>query len=257
MYNYIKSEWYRITHSSTIYIFTATLAGLALMINFILYFMSKYKDGFRYGTTAFSLSMLSNMTILLYMGLILVSLIFAGEKKNGILKNPIAFGISREKIFLGKCLVSTGISICSLVVILVVYIGSAVLLLESGVEPNAAFIILRGVACTLVMAVAFEVFTIALCSFFEKESLTFVVWYLVVVIIPQICRIIGLDSELFRRIAAWMPYNYFRSEVIANMSGWSCLWETPEGVAKCLISGVIGLIVFLLLGLKICKKQEV
>lgn len=258
MYNYVKSEWYRITHSAMMYVFTGILAGLTLLLNIILYLLNKQDDGFPYGTTAFSLSNLtSNMSFIFWVGAIVVCLIFAGEKKNGILKNAIAGGISRKEIFVGKCIVSTAISVCSMIVILVVYLGSAVLLLEPGIEPNAVSITLKGIACTLIMAVASEVLAIAFSSIFEKDIVVFIICYLIMALLPQICRIIGLKSDLFSRIAAWMPYNYLSDEVVVNVSGWSCLWETSEGVAKCLISGVIGLIVFLLLGLGICKKQEV
>lgn len=261
MYNYMKSEWYRITHSATMYVFTGIMVGLAFLLNIICYIMNKYEAGFPYGTTAFSLSNLTaNMSFLFLMGAIVVSLIFVGEKKSGVLKNAIAFGISRKDIFVGKCIVSSAISVCSMIVILVVYLGSAVLLLEPGVEPDAVSITLSGIACNLFMAVASEILAIALMTFFEKDIVAGVVWYLIIVFIPQCCNIIGLKSDVFQRVASWMPYNYLRNmggEVAINMQGWNCMWETPEGVAKCLISGIIGLIVFLLLGLKICKKQEV
>ena len=41
MRNYIKSEWYRVTHTSTIYVFTGVLAGLALLLNLVLWFFDK------------------------------------------------------------------------------------------------------------------------------------------------------------------------------------------------------------------------
>lgn len=258
MLNYMKSEWYRITHSSTMYVFTGIMAGLALLFNILHFVFDKIIEGFLYAQVSFSLSMLAgSMTLLFYVGVIVISLLFAGEKKTGVLKNSIAFGISREEIFLGKCVVSAAISVCSLIVILVVYMGSAVLLLEPGVEPNAVPITLRGVASVLIMAVAFEILTIALLTFFEKDIVAYIAWYLIMAVLPQICSIIGLKSDIFKSIAAWMPYNYLSSEVAINMRGWNCLWETPEGAAKCLISGAIGLIVFLMLGLGICKKQEV
>lgn len=258
MLNYMKSEWYRVTHSSTMYVFTGILAGLALLFHIILFLLNKYDAGFPYGTAAFSMSNIAAMMpLMFFVGVIIVSLLFAGEKKNGVLKNTIAFGISREEIFAGKCIVSAAISVCSLIAILAVYIGSAVFLLEPGIESNAVPITLKGVACVLAMAVASEILAIVLLTSFEKDIVAYIVWYLIMTVIPQVCSIIGLKSDLFRSIAAWMPYNYLSHEVIVNMSGWSCLWETPEGMAKCLISGVIGLAVFLLLGLGICKKQEV
>ncbi len=258
MRNYIKSEWYRVTHTSTIYVFTGVLAGLALLVNLVLWFLDKVDPTFPYGTTAFSLSnLVCMMTILFYVGMILVYLIFADDKKNGSLKNSIAFGIPRTEIFLGKCVVSTLISLISLAVILVVFLGSAVLLLEPGVEPHAVKITLQGVACVIPMAVASEVLGIAFCNFCQKEVVAGIDWYVVMVAIPQICFIIGLKFEPWAKIAAWMPNNYLSKEIMVNMSGWNCLWQTPEGVAKCLISGFIGLIVFLVFGLIVSKKQEV
>ncbi len=258
MLNYMKSEWYRIVRSATMHAFAGILAGLTLLYNIILFLCDKYDASFPYGTVSFSLSMLaSGMTIFFFVGMIIVSLLFVGDKKNGILKNAVSFGISREKIFLGKCIISTVVSICSLLVILVVYLGSAVLLLEPGVEPMAVFVLLKGIGYMLLMAIAFEVLGIALCSFFEKEMPAYLVWYLIMAGVPWICRIIGLKLEFFRTIAAWMPYNYLDSEVLVNMSGWSCLWDTSQGAAKCLISGGIGLVAFLIIGLRLSKKQEV
>lgn len=258
MRNYIKSEWYRVTHTSTIYVFTGVLAGLTLLMNLALWFLDKVDPTFPYGTVAFSLSnLVCLLTALFFVGMILASLLFIEDRKNGSLKNSIAFGISRTEIFLGKCVVSTVISLISLAVILIVFLGSAVLLLEPGVEPHAVRITLQGVACMMPMAVASEVLVFALCILYEKEVLAGIIWYVVMVGIPQICFVIGLKVDIVGEIAAWMPNNYLNREVMVNMSGWSCLWQTPEGVAKCLISGFIGLIVFLVFGLIVSKKHEV
>lgn len=258
MRNYIKSEWYRVTHTSTIYVFTGILAGWTLLMNLVLWVFDKTDSAFPYGTVAFSLSNLAwMMPMLFYVGMILVYLVFADDKKNGSLKNSIAFGISRIEIFLGKCVVSTLVSLISLAIILAVYLGSAVLLLEPGVEPNAVWITLQGVVCVIPMAIASEVLGLAFCSFCQKEVVAGIDWYVVMVAIPQSCYILGLKFEPLAKIAAWMPHNYLSREVLVNMSGWNCLWQTPEGVAKCLISGFIGLIVFLAFGLLVSKKQEV
>lgn len=258
MLNYMKSEWYRITHCATIYVFTIVMAGLTLLLNVASFVMDKTDPGFPYGTVAFSLSFLaSGMTLIFLVGAVVVSLLFSGDRKNGLLKNAVAFGISREKIFYAKCIVCAAISFCSLVVILVVYIGSAVLLLEPGIEPDAVAILLRGVGYTLILAVAFEVLAIALYNYFEKEMLAYVIWYLIMALIPSVIELLGAKYEVFRRIATWLPNNFLTDEVLVNMSGWNCMWETPQGAAKCLISGVIGLVVFLIVGATLCRRQEV
>ena len=77
MRNYIKSEWYRVTHASTIYMFTGVLAVLALLVNLVLWFLDKVDPTFPHGTAAFSLSnLVCMMTMLFYVGMILVYLIF-------------------------------------------------------------------------------------------------------------------------------------------------------------------------------------
>lgn len=256
MLNYIKSECYRMLHGKDMYVFTGVLAVLSILFNLVLFFFGKMEVGFRYNTVSFSLSFLAaDMTLLFLVGTIIVALFFAKDK-NGVMKNAIASGISREKIFIGKVIVSAVVSLCSLAVILVAYIGSAVLVLEPGVAPEAVSGLLKGIASLLVMAVASEVLVIALSGCFENSITGYIVWYLVINIGPKLLGLLGVKFEVIRRIASWMPANYLNNEVQINMSGWSALWDTPEGVAKCLISGGIGLIVFLLLGMGVCRKQE-
>ncbi|MBQ8822241.1 MAG: hypothetical protein IJZ82_06325 [Lachnospiraceae bacterium] len=257
MLNYMRSEWYRITHSTAIYMFTIIMSGLTLVLNVLLYALDKSDVSFPYGTQSFSLSILaSGMMTMFFAGLAVVSLLFSGDKKNGLMKNALAFGISREKMFLARCIICVVSSLCSLAVILAVYIGSAVLLLPIGVEPDAVGILLRGVGYTLPMAIAAEVLAVAFIDFMDKELIACLGWYIFIGMLPKCCALLGLKFPVWKRIAGWMPWNYLAEEVNVNMSGWSCMWETPEGAAKCLLAGGIGLILFLIMGLELCRKQE-
>ena len=258
MVNYMKSEWYRITHTKDIYVTTGILAGLTLFINLMLYITDHKSENFRYGTVSFSLSLLiSGMYVIVMAAMGLALALFAGNWKNGILKNAVAGGISREKIFLGKCVVGTVAAFFSMVVILAVYIGSAVLLLDNGVVDEAVGIALRGVGSTLLMAIASLILTIVLNSCLEREGSALLAWCTIMNLVPEICNLLGTKIVLFKRIAGWMPNNYLSDEVVANMSGWQCLWETPEGLAKCLISGVLGIVIFLISGIVLCRKKDV
>ena len=257
MLNYMKSEWYRITHTSAIYVFTFIMSGLTLILNVVHYALDKVDPGFPYGTTAFTLSYLaSGMTLMFLVGAVVVSLLYSGDKKNGLMKNAIAFGISREKMFLGRCIVSCLVSVCSLAVILIVYISSAVLLLEPGIEPDAVGILLRGVMYTLPMAAASEILVIASYDYFDKELIAYLFWYIIMALLPKVCALLGLKFAVWGKIAAWMPWNYLTDEVMVDMSGWNCMWENPSEAAKCLICGAVGLVVFLILGWDMCRKQE-
>lgn len=258
MMNYIKSEWYRMTHSKECYVFTGILAGLALLLNLVLYVFSNYVPQFRYGTVPFSLSFLaSGLNILFLAGVAFVSVLYGQEKRNGLVKNAVSYGISREQLFIGKCIISAVVSICSMIVILVVFIGSAVLLLEPGNIEHTVAITLRGVASMIIAAIAYEVLAIGLYTICEKEMVSYVVWYIIMAMIPQISNYLGIRYEVFRMISSWMPYTLLNNEVTITLGNWNCLWETPEGFMKCMISGSICFVLFFVFGLLACKKQEI
>ena len=65
-----------------------------------------------------------------YAGLIAAGTLYEDERKNGNLKNTVAFGISREKIFVGKCVTAVLLASVLMAVTLCAYIVSAWLLLE-------------------------------------------------------------------------------------------------------------------------------
>lgn len=56
MLNYIKSEFYQITHSKTLYIVGCCFAAAPLLMNIILYCFALYDPGFPYATTSYSYS---------------------------------------------------------------------------------------------------------------------------------------------------------------------------------------------------------
>lgn len=130
--NYVKSEFYRVSHDKGVYYFTAIIAILAFLLNAILGWFGKV-DGvsFRYATTSFSYSnLVANPMVFCVMGAVVGIIFYEGNRKNENLKNTIAFGISRTKIFFGECIVATVTAAASLIAVLAVYIVSAIIFLE-------------------------------------------------------------------------------------------------------------------------------
>lgn len=251
MLNYLKSEFYRILHGREIYSATAALAGLTVLMNLVLFAFDRLTPDFPYATVTFSLNMMTgSMPMLLMAGLIIVLFLFSDEYKNGTLKNTISYGISRNAFFTGKCIACAVAAFLSMLVVLAVYIGSAYLLLNAeGSMPVRQ--LLTGTAVNLPAAFASVILASALCCRFKKETAV-VLWWL-----PMVCFFLGLKIESIERISEWMPWNYLKYEVSVNMSGYSCLWDTPEGVAKCLIAGSIGILVFYVAGILVFHKREI
>ena len=244
MLNYMKSELYRIVHGRELYLFTGVPCAIVLASSVLLWAMASTPD-FPYATVRFSLSNLISMlpSLFLLAGL-LVWVLFADDRKDGTFKNAVADGCSRRDLFVGKCLVSTGLGLASMTVILAVYVGSAVLLLEG--PADAVSILLKGV-----------VLGVAVCSVLPKTSAAFLVWLAIVAIVPSALHAVGMVVEPVGALASWLPYNFFSNEVAINQSGLAeFLWDTPAGLAKCLIAGFAGVAVFGIAGLWRASKTE-
>lgn len=257
MLNYLKSEFYRILHGREIYSATAALAGLTVLMNLVLFAFDRLTPDFPYATVTFSLNMMTgSMPMLLMAGLIIVLFLFSDEYKNGTLKNTISYGISRNAFFTGKCIACAVAAFLSMLVVLAVYIGSAYLLLNAeGSMPVRQ--LLTGTAVNLPAAFASVILASALCCRFKKETAVVLWWLGIIWWLPMVCFFLGLKIESNERISEWMPWNYLKYEVSVNMSGYSCLWDTPEGVAKCLIAGSIGILVFYVAGILVFHKREI
>ena len=193
MLNYMKSELYRIVHGRELYLFTGVPCAIVLASSVLLWAMASTPD-FPYATVRFSLSNLISMlpSLFLLAGL-LVWVLFADDRKDGTFKNAVADGCSRRDLFVGKCLVSTGLGLASMTVILAVYVGSAVLLLEG--PADAVPILLKGVAAALPFTVACVVLGVAVCSVLPKTSAAFLVWLAIVAIVPSALHAVGMVVE--------------------------------------------------------------
>lgn len=256
MMNYLKSEWYRITRSTTIYLFTLVVAGITLAANIVLFVFANSVPEFPYGTVHFSASnLVAAMPLLFVLAGVLVVLLYADDHKNGTLKNAIVEGIVRWQLFTAKSLVSVLIGVLSMVVILLVYVGSAVLLLE-GPAYEPVGVLLSGVAAALPSIIAVVVFGIACLHLFNSSYSALFFWMVIVFVAPRILHALGLVLEPLRLVASWLPTNFLQDEVMANMSGFDCLWETPLGLTKCLVAGVGFTVLFFVIGLWRTKKME-
>ncbi len=257
MLNYMKSECYRVIHGKELYVLTGVLSGLTVLMNVILYLFNRFVFDFPYGSIRYSLNILSSsMTTLLLGGLLVTSFVFSEEHKNGTLKNAVSFGISRGQFFTAKCIVCSAASLACMAVVLTVYYGSAYLLLD---DPGGITVMvrLRGVAANLPMAFAAVILTVALMCMIKKEILMSICWMAVIWMIPTICFFAGLKVEWLNRAAEWMPWNYLKYETSVNMTQYECLWDTPEGLVKCLIAGVIGIVVFYVAGYVVFRKRDI
>lgn len=258
MMNYIKSECYRVSHSKGIYAVTGTLAALSFLFHLVLWWFRRM-DGpsFRYGTTSYSYSNLVGYPMVYCMLAVIIGMVLYEEnRKNGNLKNTVAFGISRVKIFAGECMVATVSCVFALIVTLSVYLISAALLLEQS-GPVSRMDLLTEIPAVFFVAIASLITGIVCMEAFEKSAAGVVIWFTIWFVIPKIFFYLGLRFDAAYDIAMWMPANFFSTrEMIVNTKECITIWETGAGMTRCMISGIIGIVIFALTGTALLRKKE-
>lgn len=252
MLNYLKSELYRITHTKELYLFTGILCALAFLLNCCLRFW-----GSHYAITSFSYSnLVSNPMFFTITGVVLAYILYEDSQKNGNLKNTVASGISRIKIFAGECIISLAAATFSMVVILAVWILSAETLLpQSG--PVLYQDLLWEAMMTWLISIAGLISGLAFLALFEKSMLRILAWFLIWFGIPKAFIYLALRFEAFYPAAMWMPDNFFAvNETNVNMGRCITIWDTTGGMAQCMISGLIGIIIFAAVGILAVRKKD-
>lgn len=256
MLNYMKSEYYRISRGKGLYMTIAILTGAVILMNIVLALGQRYIPDFRYGTVRFSLNTYTSMIYcIVVMGAVVSGCLFIDDRRNGVLKNIVSYGISREKILIGKCIVAFGFAFFIMCAVLAIYVGSSYLLLENR-EWLPLRELLMGTAASLPSAAASLIFMMTLGLLYQKEMTAVLWWAVIYYLVPMVCFLIGLKFDLFARIASWMPYNFLRIEAIVTYHEYHCLWDTSSGLARCILSGVIGIVLFSIFGIWRFGKQE-
>lgn len=256
MLNYMKGEWYRIMRGKEVYLLTGALSLLALAANALEFAMTFVDPTFPYATVRFNLGVVTSSlgTLFLIAGM-LVWFLYSEDRKNGTLKNALSHGCSRTAVFAGQCIVSSLVGLVCMAVVLAVYVGSAVLLLEGpALEPVVD--LLTGVAVALPSTLAAVVVMEAVLAHHESTSSALVAWAAIVFAIPCTLRVVGLLVEPVGAVAGWLPPNFFATEALVSMTGKSLLWNDPAGLAKCLIAGFVGLAAFSAAGVWRARKVE-
>ena len=255
MLNYIKSEFYRITHSAMLYAVGFAFAAAPTLMNIMLYCFTLSKPDYPFSTTSFSFSnVVANPMVFCVAALFLVYALYEGNKKNGNLKNAIASGLSRGKIFMGQVIVCLVVSIIFLAITAIVYIFSARLLLR--IEgPVTAFDLIMEILAVAPIAVAALILSVVVVMRFDKSIMGIIWWLCILFFVPQLLLYIGIEIEPVREIAMWLPRNFF-SGMQVNQTVCAPIWDAADGLAKCLISGFIGIIVFGIYGIVSLRKKE-
>lgn len=253
MRNYIKSELYRILHTSEIYLITGTLTVLSVLFN-----LGTGLIKTRYSNTSFSYSCLvANPMIFACTGAVIAYFLYEGSRRNGSCKNAVSCGISRIKIFTGKCIVAAAVSTIVMTATLAAWITGAELLLKKS-GPVHLNDLLSEVPAIYLIAAACLISVILCLECFEKNISGILIWGAIWFFIPKMIFLLAIRFQFLLPAALWFPHNLFTIVNGQHVNTQECItaWNTLNGMLKCLISGFTGTILFTLSGILLLRKRD-
>lgn len=257
MLNYFKSECYRILHSREIYFFTGVVTLLPVLMNFVTYFFYQTEPDFPYGTVRFSLNMaLTGLSLFSIAGAALTGILYGSQRRQGTLKNSISNGISRNDIFLSNCMTSVFFSFVSMVIIMFFYMVSASVLLK-GPWDVVVLQLIRGIIAVLPTAIGGIILIMILLHYLEKETVAYILWISIWYWGPNVLSLVGRKVSIIGKISSWLPLNIFNNGTQCTRNSCVCMWDAPQGFAKCMIAGGMSILFFLIIGMHLGKKMEI
>ena len=255
MTNCIKSEFYRVFHTKAIYILTGACLLVVLLFNVVLWVMASFDMNFPWATTKFAFSMLEgDMHIPLYLSASMGSLIVADELKHRTINNSVAFGLSREQLYLAKVIAGIAASALCLLVTEAGLIGSGYLLLENSGSAYTLSL-LKGTAACIPAWIAGMVAVISLYYVTGSRSASIWIWLLIMVAVPAVVGVLGMKFEFCARLASWLLYTMVTYN--APSEEWLTFsWSTAAGFLRCQEAGLIGASLFITLGILAIRHKE-
>lgn len=231
---------------------TGVMAALAFLLNIVLHFWGR-----KYAITSFSYSILvSSPMVFIAAGAVVAYILYEDSHKNGNLKNTVSSGISRIKIFAGECVISTAASTFAMLVTLAVWIVSARLMLEQA-GPVILDDLLWEIPMVYLLAIAGLVCGIVFLEIFEKSIIGMMAWGLVWFGVPKIFFYLALRFEAFYPPAMWLPGNFFGiNSMQVNMGNCITVWDSAAGMARCIVSGIAGIVIFAAAGVLAVRKKD-
>lgn len=240
MLNYLRAEFYKVFHRKYIYVFTGVLVLLALFINVVM--ATSGSDQL--------MSVLFTSLIFLLMPVLYLFLFFADitgneEYKVQTYKNAVSFGLSREKIYWSKLIVTTVISVLCLAVVLVVFIGAGILLSGgSGLAGETAqlFFVRLGVSVPLYLGCIGIAVMLAMVF---RSTVAFVSVYIAFMgVTGNVFQLLGLKYDIFNTLKGYLIPTQFDYMTMDPYGRPEMLRAVVVGLAFFAVATVAGLLIF-------------
>lgn len=214
MSDYLRAEFFKVTHRAYTYIFLALmLAGASLMVGGWV-FTNAHGNHIDFASGASMLLFILPMG--LYCTLLVGDMVFSDQFRHNTLKNEVSFGLPRGRIYLGKLIVSCVTAVCLCAVLMIYYLGLCRLALPGGENDLEA---LKAVGfcllCALPLWLGGQALMTALYFLLKSSTVAAIAGVVIFLAAPQVWYVLAcLVSDVF-----WALHGVMLSTPFDQMSG--------------------------------------
>ncbi|MGL4800363.1 MAG: hypothetical protein ACRCWY_13355 [Cellulosilyticaceae bacterium] len=248
MRNYIKAELYRNFNRIYLWLFSGVFALGSILLNMIFAYMNHaYQSGIHF-EMLLELGIMW-LTVPMYICVGFIEITSSEEQKFLTVKNVIAAGLSRTKMYVGKMIVSVILAFIAAGIILLCFYGSGALLLEGAgsIDMAVGVDFLTRLATALPLWIAAMALCMALSLVVESPTTLAVVYVGIISFLPTILMVIEkLVWEEIGKVTQW-TFMAQLSRVADKMVPFT-EWHIPA------LLGVVQTLLFVAIGLSIVKK---
>lgn len=257
MLNYISAELYKVLHRKYPYITLAVFLLLESLMVAANVFHNAHSSPSFFGENIVFITTLGSIGFCVCM--LTGDMVFAGQYKNSTLKNEVSFGLSRERVYLGKLIAQTLMSVIFLVVMMGFFIGMSAIFLPHSMDVyyNDGFALII-VGYYLAVGFPLWVGTQAVCCMclflINSDMVATIVYMSIVFALDTIVQLTGIFISGPVGRALLNAYEYFPNPMLGAANGLVGDWTF---LGKAWIVGLFWVAVSTAVGIWGFKRKEI
>lgn len=250
MRNYLTAECYKVFRRKDPYLTLLVVLALEGVLLWGCWLTSSWgNEGMNFYSAATLVAVM--LSIGVYAPLLTCDMVFSEQYKQNTLKNEVAYGLPRVRIYLGKLAVSTLVSLLAAAVMVALYVAGCWVLLPHGEQDAEAFALIGyGLAGAFPLWLGAQGVTMACYFLVRNTTLAAFVGVGLLGVAPGIFQALGLlFNPVFEKVRQLMPTVML--EKLPNMA-----FQT-DYLALCWLMGLALLVVSTIVGLAVFQKKEI
>ncbi len=250
MRNYLAAECYKVFRRKYFYLSLVVVLALeGLMLWGCWFTWSNGNTNMDFYSAAVIVVMM--MSVGLYAPILTGDMVFSEQYKHNTLKNEVAYGIPRRRIYLGKLLVATLVALIAAAVMVAVYVGGCWVLLPHNQSDQLA---LAAIGYTLAGSLPLWLGAqgLVLACYFLVRNTTLAAFVAVALlgVVPPILQLCGLlIHPIFETVRQFMP-----AVMLDGLRSHAFQWDY---VGQCWIVGLVLLVGATVAGALAFQKKEI